>query len=189
MQGFYKVQYTNAEFYPFKDGKKPFIQLTLTISESAHDAGEVNNTLRDRVNVPHESQTTSAKEWTEKFLKTTMIGLGHDAAQVSGLSGALTLGPTVFVGREGVMHYEPYDPNDKSTRSNVTWVTPEQYGRGVQGTFKVPLKNKPATIDTPAAAALPPAGFTTATTTPDVAFSNGPAAPAAAGANLAALLG
>tara|TARA_R110002060_G_scaffold43038_2_gene54538 strand:+ start:100 stop:756 length:657 start_codon:yes stop_codon:yes gene_type:complete len=158
--GFYKVRCSDTTYYPLTDdGKKPFIRLALSITESAHDTAEVGNTVSDRVNVPSDAQTPDARAWTERFLKTTLIGLGHDKAEVSGAAGGITLNSEAFKGSEGYMHYEPYNPNDKGSNSNITWVTSEQYARALKGEFKVPLKNAgSSSIDTPVISAT--AGFT-----------------------------
>ena len=160
--GFYKVRCTDTTYYPpTDDGKKPFIRLLLSITEAAHDAGEMGNTITDRVNVPTEQQSPEARAWTERFLKTTLIGLGHDRAQVAGANGGVNLNASAFEGKEGYLHYEPYNANDKSSRSNIVWVSEEQYQRGLKGEFKVTLKNAPASsIDTPAPAISATAGFT-----------------------------
>ena len=177
--GFYKVRCADTTYYPpTDDGKKPFIKLSLSIIESAHDTAQMGNTVTDRVNVPTEQQSDSARAWTERFLKTTLIGLGHDKAQVAGANGGVTLKADAFQGREGYMHYEPYTPNDQSSRSNIVWVSEEQYQRGLKGEFKVTLKNvASSSIDTPAAAISVPVGFTTATSGGGTTF--GAAAPAA----------
>ena len=162
--GFYKVRCTDTTYYPpTDDGKKPFIRLSLSITEAAHDATEMGNTVTDRVNVPTEQQSPEARAWTERFLKTTLIGLGHNQDEVAGANGGVTLNSEAFQGREGYMHYEPYNANDKSSRSNIVWVTSEQYERGLKGEFKVTLKNAPATsIDMPAPAITATAGFSSA---------------------------
>jgi hypothetical protein len=196
VMGFYKARCTASKFFPFKDGKKPYIELTLSIVESSHDAGEIGNTLRERVNVPHESQDPKNAAWTEKFLKTTLIGLGHDPAQVSQANGAMSLGANAFDGREGYLFYEPYTPGDKSTRSYVTWVNADQYARGCAGTYKVNLRNsQTASIAGPTAAAVPPSGFASQPTITGAApAAGGFGAPAASPANgvsnaLASILG
>ena len=160
--GFYRVRCTDTTYYPpTADGKKPFIRLRLSIIEAAHDASEMGNTITDRVNVPTEQQTPEARAWTGRFLKTTLIGLGHDRAQVAGASGGVNLNAQAFAGREGYLHYEPYNPHDKESRSNVVWVTEAQYQSGLKGEFKVTLKNvKSSSIDTPAPAISATAGFT-----------------------------
>ena len=162
--GFYKVRCGEAQYYPpTDDGKKPFVRLRLNITESAHDAAEVGNVVSDRVNVPTDAQSTEARAWTERFLKATLIGLGHDRGGITNANGGINLGCEAFLGREGYLHYEPYNAQDKSSRSNITWVSVEQYERGVKGEFKVPLKNaQPSSIDTPAPAISASAGFTTA---------------------------
>lgn len=162
--GFYKVRCGEAQYYPpTDDGKKPFVRLRLNITESAHDAAEVGNVVSDRVNVPTDAQSTEARAWTERFLKATLIGLGHDRGGITSANGGINLGCEAFLGREGYLHYEPYNAQDKSSRSNITWVSVEQYERGVKGEFKVPLKNaQPSSIDTPAPAISASAGFTTA---------------------------
>ena len=163
--GFYKVRCSGTEYYPpTDDGKKPFIKLALGITEAAHDAAEVGNTVTDRVNVPTEQQTTSARAWTERFLKGTLIGLGHDKAQVVAANGNIALNADAFQGREGYLHYEPYNPNDKSSRSNIVWVSEEQYQRGLKGEFKVTLKNTASSsIDAPAPTISAAVGFNTRT--------------------------
>jgi hypothetical protein len=179
--GFYKVRCADTTYYPpTDDGKKPFIKLLLSITESAHDASEVGNNVTDRVNVPTEQQSDSARAWTERFLKTTLIGLGHDKAQVAGANGGVTLNSEAFKGREGFMHYEPYNPNDKSSRSNIVWVSEDQYQRGLKGEFKVTLKNvASSSIDTPVAAISATSGFSTTSNGGGMALgTTTPAAPA-----------
>lgn len=163
--GFYRVRCGEAQYYPeTEDGKKPFIRLRLSIIESAHDSGEVGNSMSDRVNLPSDSQTEAARAWTEKFLKGTLLGLGHDRKEVTTADGVVNLGPDAFMDREGYIHYEPYIPQDKNTNSNIVWVSAEQYERGIKGEFKVPLKNtQVSSIDAPPAAISATAGFSTAT--------------------------
>ena len=108
VQGFYKVASNNSRFVPPTGGKKPYIELTLSIIESSHDASEIGNSIREFVNVPSSDQSDDKRAWTERFLKTAMVGLGHDAASIATANGPLTLGSGVFDGREGYIHYEPY---------------------------------------------------------------------------------
>lgn len=162
--GFYRVRCSEASYFPPTDGKKPAIRLRLSIIESAHDSGEMGNTMTNWVNLPNESQTESARAWTERFLKATLIGLGHSRDEVTGANGDVPLSASAFVSREGYIHYEGYNPQDKSTRANITWVSGDQYERGIKGEFKVPLKNtQVSSIDAPPPAISATAGFSTAT--------------------------
>ncbi len=190
VQGFYKVASNNSRFVPPTGGKKPYIELTLSIIESSHDASEIGNSIREFVNVPSSDQSDDKRAWTERFLKTAMVGLGHDAASIATANGPLTLGSGVFDGREGYIHYEPYVAGDKSTKSYVTWVDADQYARGVAGNFKVSLRNKPKTaLDAPRAAAKAPQGFMSAATPAVTTPAEAPVSNGAAATSLASLLG
>ena len=162
--GFYRVRCSEANYFPPTDGKKPAIRLRLSIIESAHDSGEMGNTMTNWVNLPNESQTESARAWTERFLKATLIGLGHSRDEVTGANGDVPLNAGAFMAREGYIHYEGYNPHDKSTRANISWISGDQYERGIKGEFKVPLKNaQVSSIDAAPAAISATAGFSTAT--------------------------
>jgi len=189
--GFYKVGANASKFVPANGSKKPYIELTLSIIEASHATSEVGNSVREFVNVPTLDQPADKRAWTERFLKTAMVGLGHDPQAIASANGAMKLSEAVFDGREGYIHYEPYVVGDKNTKSYLTWVSPEQYARGVAGNFKVALRNKAkSAIDAaPRAAAVAPSGFMSTPAVAIVPVSNGVTPVSTGSADLAELLG
>lgn len=139
--GPYAVKITGTEAYE-KEGKTS-VKFQCVIDESEFAGSETRIFIG----------TDLSKVGNQRSWKTALLSVGQRA------DGTLNIAATQFDGKRAYIYYKAKDPNDASSQSERTFITPEAYQ-----TLKANAPGAPAPASAPAPATPAPAASGSAST-------------------------